>query len=130
MSNSFPPYGQEATSLLCPWDSAGKNTGVGCHALLQGIFQHRNQTCDSLHVSCIGRRFLYHKCHLGSQVGIALNFKSFLFKGSISLPEIHKTVIFYHKRLLLEHFKNGVVIFLSFISELSREQNFYGRKMV
>ena len=24
--------------LLCPWDSPGKNTGVGCHVLLQGIF--------------------------------------------------------------------------------------------
>ena len=24
--------------LLCPWDSLGKNTGVGCRALLQGIF--------------------------------------------------------------------------------------------
>ena len=24
--------------LLCPWDSPGKNPGVGCHALLQGIF--------------------------------------------------------------------------------------------
>ena len=22
--------------LLCPWDSPGNNTGVGCHALLQG----------------------------------------------------------------------------------------------
>ena len=22
----------------CPWDSPGKNTGVGCHAILQGIF--------------------------------------------------------------------------------------------
>ena len=27
-----------APRLLCPWDSPGKNTGVGCHALLQGIF--------------------------------------------------------------------------------------------
>ena len=26
-----------ATRLLCPWDSLGKNTGAGCHALLQGI---------------------------------------------------------------------------------------------
>ena len=26
------------TRLLCPWDSLGKNTGVGCHALLQRIF--------------------------------------------------------------------------------------------
>ena len=24
--------------LLCPWDFPGKNTGVGCHFLLQGIF--------------------------------------------------------------------------------------------
>ena len=26
------------TSLLCPWDSPGKKTGMGCHTLLQGIF--------------------------------------------------------------------------------------------
>ena len=25
--------------LLCPWDSPGKNTGVGCHAFLQGILR-------------------------------------------------------------------------------------------
>ena len=28
----------DPTSLLCPWDSPGKNAGVGCHAFLQGIF--------------------------------------------------------------------------------------------
>ena len=27
-----------ARQLLCPWDSPGKNIGVGCHTLLQGIF--------------------------------------------------------------------------------------------
>ena len=27
-----------AHQLLCPWDSPGKSTGMGCHALLQGIF--------------------------------------------------------------------------------------------
>ena len=27
-----------AWRLLCPWDSLGKNTGVGCHALLQEVF--------------------------------------------------------------------------------------------
>ena len=26
------------TNLLCPWDSPGKNTRVGCHAVFQGIF--------------------------------------------------------------------------------------------
>ena len=38
MSNSLRPYGLWPTRLLCPWDSLGKNTGEGCHALLQGIF--------------------------------------------------------------------------------------------
>ena len=28
----------EPARLLCPWDFAGKDTGVGCHALLQGVF--------------------------------------------------------------------------------------------
>ena len=28
----------EPASLLCPWDFLGKNTAVGSHALLQGIF--------------------------------------------------------------------------------------------
>ena len=31
-------YGLQPAGLLCPWDSPGKNTGVGCHALFQGIF--------------------------------------------------------------------------------------------
>ena len=37
MSNSLRPYGLWPTSLLCPWDSPGKNTGLGCCSLLQGI---------------------------------------------------------------------------------------------
>ena len=32
------PWTEEPTGLLRPWDSPGKNTGVGCHFLLQGIF--------------------------------------------------------------------------------------------
>ena len=28
----------QPTRLLCPWNSTGKNIGVGCHSLLQGIF--------------------------------------------------------------------------------------------
>jgi len=29
------PHRWQPTRLLCPWDSPGKNTGVGCHFLLQ-----------------------------------------------------------------------------------------------
>ena len=35
MSNSVQPHGLQPTRLLRPWDSPGKNTGVGCHFLLQ-----------------------------------------------------------------------------------------------
>ena len=31
------PYRRQPTRLLCPWDSPGKNTGVGCHFLLQCV---------------------------------------------------------------------------------------------
>ena len=35
MSNSVQPHRWQPTRLLHPWDSPGKNTGVGCHFLLQ-----------------------------------------------------------------------------------------------
>ena len=35
MSDSVRPHRRQTTRLLCPWDSPGKNTGVGCHFLLQ-----------------------------------------------------------------------------------------------
>ena len=35
MSNSVQPHRQQPTRLPGPWDSPGKNTGVGCHFLLQ-----------------------------------------------------------------------------------------------
>ena len=38
MSDSLRPYGLSLARFLCPWDSPDKNTGVGCHLLLQGIF--------------------------------------------------------------------------------------------
>ena len=35
MSDSVQPHRRQPTRLLHPWDSPGKNTGVGCHFLLQ-----------------------------------------------------------------------------------------------
>ena len=32
---TLQPYRRQPTRLPCPWDSPGKNTGVGCHFLLQ-----------------------------------------------------------------------------------------------
>ena len=35
VSDSLWPHGLLSARLLCPWDSPGKITGVGCHSLLQ-----------------------------------------------------------------------------------------------
>ena len=35
--HSLQSHGLYPARLLCPWDFPGKNTGVGCHFLLQGI---------------------------------------------------------------------------------------------
>ena len=37
VSNSLWPQGLQSARLLCPWVYPSKNTGVGCHFLLQGI---------------------------------------------------------------------------------------------
>ena len=50
------PQGLWPTRLLCPWDSPGKNTGVGYHFLLQGIFLTQRLNLHPLHWGCI----LYH----------------------------------------------------------------------
>ena len=48
MSNSLRPYGLQPVRLLCLWDSPGKTTRVGCHALLQGSF-----LTQGLNVCCL-----------------------------------------------------------------------------
>ena len=48
------------TSLLCPWNSPGRNIGVGCHFLLQGIFPTQRSNPGLLHC----RHILYHLSQL------------------------------------------------------------------
>ena len=43
------PGGLQSTRLLRPWDSPGKNTGVGCHFLLLGIFLTQGSNLHILH---------------------------------------------------------------------------------
>ena len=49
-SDSVRPHGLQPTRLLSPWDSPGKNTGVGCQALLQGIFPTQGSNLGLLHL--------------------------------------------------------------------------------
>ena len=58
------PYGLYPSRLLCPWNSPGKNTVVGSHFLLQGLFPTQGSNpCLLYLLHC--RRIL---CHQGSPV--------------------------------------------------------------
>ena len=56
------PHGLKPARLLCPWDSPGKNIGVGCHFLLQEIFPTQESNPGLPHY----RQTLYHLSHQGS----------------------------------------------------------------
>ena len=58
---SNPLQLQEPTGLFCPWNFPGKNTGVGCHSLLQGIFPTEGLNLGLM--PC--RQILYHLSHQG-----------------------------------------------------------------
>ena len=56
VSNSLWPHGLQSTRLLCPWNSLGKNTGVGSCSLLHEFFPTQGSNLDLLHC----RQILYH----------------------------------------------------------------------
>jgi len=49
VSDFFATPWTVACQALCPWDLPGKNTGVGCHFLLQGIFPTQGSNLHLLH---------------------------------------------------------------------------------
>ena len=62
VSNSLRHHRLQPARLLCPWDSPDKNTGEGCHAVLQGFFLTQGSNPGVLHC----RQILYCLSHQGS----------------------------------------------------------------
>ena len=59
--NSLRTHGLQLSRLLCPWNFPGKNTGVGCHFLLQGFVPTRPRDWTSVSCfPCIGRQICSH----------------------------------------------------------------------
>ena len=59
VSDSLRCHGLQPTRLLCPWNSSGKNTEVGSHSLLEGIFLTQGSNLALLHF----RRILHCLSH-------------------------------------------------------------------
>ena len=62
VSDSLQPHGLKPPRLVCLWDSPGRNTGMGCYFLLQGIFLTQGSNLGLL--PC--RQILYRLNHQGS----------------------------------------------------------------
>ena len=107
MPDSLRPYGLQPARLLCPWDSPGKNTGVGCHFLLQGIFPTQGSNLGLL----LCRQILYLLSHQGNPF---ITSYSINISACWGYQKLHKYVTCYG----LLHLLFGV-----FIS--SAEVNFY-----
>ena len=71
VSDSLQPHGLWPARLLCPWDSPGKNTGVCCHFLLQGIFPIQGSNLGLLYCN----RILYCLSHQGSSSKVSTKIK-------------------------------------------------------
>ena len=61
MSDCLRTHGLWPARLLCPWDSPGKNAGVGCRSLLQGIFPTQQLNPGLLHCRQILYRLSYRE---------------------------------------------------------------------
>ena len=66
MSNSVRPHRQQPTRLPRPWDSLGKNTGVGCHFLFQCMKVKSESEVAQLRPTLSARKFLFNPLFLPS----------------------------------------------------------------
>ena len=82
MPDSLRPHGLQPTRLHCLWDIPGKDTGVGCHFLLQGIFPTQGSNPGLLHF----RQILYQLATRKAQKRKALGFN---WSTSLLYPEKH-----------------------------------------
>ena len=64
VSYSLRFHGLKPARLLCPWNSPGRNTGVGCCSLLQGSFLTQELNLGLPHC----RQILYHLSHRGNPI--------------------------------------------------------------
>ena len=69
VAQSHPTLFHPMDCNLCPWNSPGRNTGMGCHFLLHGIFSTQRSNPCLPHC----RQMLYHLSHQGSHFSIPIS---------------------------------------------------------
>ena len=104
MSDSVRPQRRQPIRLPRPWDSPGKNTGVGCHFLLQCM----KVKTESKSLSCV--RLLATPWTAAYQAPPSMGFSRQEFWSGVPLPSLYMILLccFYwiHKVLLCNKFAN------------------------
>ena len=96
-------HGLQPARLLWPWNFPHKNTGVGCHFLLQGIFLTQGSNL------CLLRFLQWHVdssplCHLGSPMLLVTKIKSLVSSDAVphaQYPYLKKSSQFFNKISIL-----------------------------
>ena len=83
MSDSLRRHGLEPARLLCPWDFPGKNIGVGCRDLLQGIFLTQGSNPNIPAPPALSGRFFTASATWESPRGGSVQFSSVQFSCSV-----------------------------------------------
>ena len=99
------PHGLYPTQLLCPWDSPGKNTGLGFHFLLQGIFQAQGSNLHFLSLPCC-RQILYHWATGEAPFHFVPKLTLVFTPVSRNLANLNRVIVLAHKTSATESHNN------------------------
>ena len=91
------PHRRQPTRLLCPWNSPGNNTGVGCHFLLQCMLSHFSRIHSVWPHGQQPTRLLCPRKSLGKSTGVGYHFLLHIEKARLLSQDL---------LLLLSHFSH------------------------
>ena len=102
MSDSLQLRGLWPTRLFYPWNSSGRNTGMGYHSLLQSIFLTQGLNLHLLLYACILHYLEILKFHLGfsrKRISIVNKLRAWWEKNHTTHNENHNLSLFiiFHK---------------------------------
>ena len=86
---TLQPHRMWPARLLCPWNSPGKNTEVGCHSLLQGIFLTQGSGLGLPHC----KQILHHLSLQGSMC-VYMCVRNILLNHMCEIVSINKEITF------------------------------------
>ena len=87
VSDSVRPHRQQPTRLPRPWDSPGKNTGVGCHFLLQRM---KVKSESELVQSCLTLKTPWTTAH---QTPPSMGFSRQEYWSGVPLPSLREALV-------------------------------------